>query len=128
MNTEKILIIDDNEALSEMFAHAVEQGGYTPTTESDAEEGISSFHHKGPFDLVLVNVGQLDEAKFAIVEQLRRVDKTTPIWVYSGMMDNDGKKLAAKAKATKALMSFDVMEELRKARFAQEMPREIIKG
>lgn len=81
MSTKKILIIEDEEALSEIYKMKFEQEGYEVLSANDGTEGINLAKKKKP-DLILLDLVLPGMSGYKVLEELRAAEETKNIKVY----------------------------------------------
>lgn len=87
--SQRVLIIDDDEALGPAIAEFFAQHGYKVQCATEAEEAIAMIrHHKFQLaitDLALNSIEGLDG--FSVLKALRQSSPSTKVIVYSGHSD-----------------------------------------
>lgn len=79
-----ILVIDDQDLITDFLEQALTRLGYTVTTASRASEGLR-FYEKGNFDVIITDMIMPDADGTAIVKHVRNSDRpNTPIIGMSG--------------------------------------------
>ena len=87
MNKRKILIIDDDQALSDIIKELLEGYGYEVTKAFSVEDAFSVLTDK-TFDMILLDINLPDGNGFEICEELRRVS-TVPVIFASARTSED---------------------------------------
>src|SRR5689334_12992131 len=72
MPTERILVLDDNEALRLETAHTLADAGYQVESAATTQEAIA-LSRKHPFDLLLADIYLPDENGIEAFTQIRQV-------------------------------------------------------
>ena len=84
----RILVGDDEEALSEMVASALRFAGYTVATAADGAEALSRIRAEAP-DVVVLDVNMPHIDGFEVVRRMRRDGITTPVIFLTARDDID---------------------------------------
>ena len=74
----RILIIEDEARISSFLEKGLTANGFAPSSVGTGRDGIS-FAKSGEFDLVILDIGLPDMGGFDVLEELRRVDRSTPV-------------------------------------------------
>ena len=80
---KEILIIDDDELVTEYIKEILDNRNIKTRVAADGQDGISQYKQKKP-DLMLVDLRLPDISGFDIISKVRKSDKNTPIVVISG--------------------------------------------
>jgi DNA-binding response OmpR family regulator len=97
----RILVIDDDATLCEMFRHALEGAGYDVQIAYDGQEGIE--HHRGaPADLVITDLFMPQIDGYDTIRELREVSPRVKIIAITAGEGDD----LAKAKELGATRTF----------------------
>lgn len=83
-----ILVVDDEDALSEMVASALRFAGYTVTTEANGIEGLRRVRSDTP-DVVVLDVNMPEMDGFEVCRRMRRDGITTPVIFLTARDDID---------------------------------------
>lgn len=78
-----ILIIDDNEALRTMMAHALTHAGHKVSVAADGKEGLRLFNCR-PVELVITDIVMPEQDGIEIVMILRKTHPQLPVLAISG--------------------------------------------
>ncbi len=97
----RILVIDDDTTLCEMFRHALESAGYEVLIAYDGQEGIE-LHREGPADLVITDIFMSQKDGYDTIRGLREVSPRVKIIAITAGEGDD----LAKAKELGAMRTF----------------------
>lgn len=78
MNHERILIIEDEQAMRVVLGDALERQGYRTLTAANGEDGLNMAIHEQP-DLIVLDVMMPKLDGFAVCQELRFLGHKTPI-------------------------------------------------
>src|SRR5262245_20936183 len=85
--TKRVLVVDDHQP-TRSFVRSVLEAEKSETYEvveaANGTECLKAFDAKGPFDLVILDVGLPDMEGYAVCKALRSVDKKVPIVFVTG--------------------------------------------
>jgi len=97
---ETVLIVDDEPAVLEIAAEALERSGYKPITASNGEEALYLFAN-GPneIDLVLLDLGMPGMGGLKALEHLLKLDPGAKVVVSSGYAAEDKRRESLKRGA-----------------------------
>jgi putative nucleotidyltransferase with HDIG domain len=95
----RTLIVDDDEAIKEMFASVLRLEGYSVSTVSSAEEALAILSRES-FDLVLTDIMMPGADGFALLERIHALAPDMPIVLISGSADIETGRRAIKAGAS----------------------------
>lgn len=84
----RILVVDDEDALSEMVASALRFAGYAVTTEANGIEGLRHVRTETP-DVVVLDVNMPEMDGFEVVRRMRRDGIMTPVIFLTARDDID---------------------------------------
>lgn len=104
---KKIMIIEDDKDLQEIYKLNFELAGYEVLQEMDGLDGISSVVDKAP-DLILLDIMMPNMDGFAFLKALK--DNTSiniPVVICSNLSDKDTYAKAITAGATSVLLKVD---------------------
>jgi len=87
--TKKILIVEDEEFISEMYKIKFELSGYEVFVANDGQEGIDMAKKNFP-DLVLLDLMMPNINGYQVLEELRKSPKTKNLKIY--ILSNLGQK------------------------------------
>lgn len=79
MNTDRILIIEDEENIRHTMQMALETEGYEVETAPDGEEGVRRFQQGGQWSLVLLDQRMPGMSGDEALRLIRAVDRATPV-------------------------------------------------
>ena len=74
----KVLFIEDDPAVAEMYKLKLELDGYTVTVAKDGEEGLQ-MANEAPPDIIFLDTRLPKMDGFAVLERLRSADRTSEI-------------------------------------------------
>jgi DNA-binding response OmpR family regulator len=74
----RVLFIEDDPAVAEMYKLKLELDGYTVTVAKDGEEGLA-IANQSPPDIIFLDTRLPKMDGFAVLERLRSVDRTSEI-------------------------------------------------
>lgn len=107
---KKILLVEDDEMLRDMYTLKMEEEGYTLVTASDGEAGLAlALEHKP--DIILLDIMMPKMDGFAVLTEIKKDEsmKNTPVLLLSNLgqqADVDkGKELGANDYVVKASMT-----------------------
>jgi putative nucleotidyltransferase with HDIG domain len=86
VDTEKILIVDDEEAIREVVSTLLEAQGYACTIAEDGRKGLEAFR-KDTFDLVLSDIVMPEMDGMKLLAELRQDDPDVPVIMVTAMHD-----------------------------------------
>ncbi len=84
----RILVVDDEEALSEMVASALRFAGYTVATEANGIDGLRRVRSDAP-DIVVLDVNMPEMDGFEVCRRMRRDAIDTPVIFLTARDDID---------------------------------------
>ena len=91
----KILIIDDDEIISEMLSDMVSIWGHEAVTAATLEQGLSKAQSDS-FDVVFLDIRLPDGSGLDVLPKIREVPSSPEIIIITGFGDPDGAELAIK--------------------------------
>ena len=97
----RILVIDDDATLCEMFRHALENAGYEVLIAYDGREG-ADLHRERPADLVITDIFMPQQDGYDTIRELREVSPRVKIIAITAGEGDD----LAKAKELGATRTF----------------------
>jgi putative nucleotidyltransferase with HDIG domain len=86
MNNEKVLVVDDEEAIREVVSTLLEAQGYRCTTCSNGRIALDTFGTDA-FDLVLSDIVMPEMDGLKLLAELRRLDPDVPVIMVTAMHD-----------------------------------------
>jgi putative nucleotidyltransferase with HDIG domain len=86
MPTEKILVVDDEEAIREVISTLLDAQGFQCTTASNGKLGLEAFR-KDTFDLVLSDIVMPEMDGLKLLGELRLDDPDVPVIMVTAMHD-----------------------------------------
>jgi len=81
---KKILVVEDEKAISEALTLKLEHSGYTVEAASNGEEGLA-LAQKGNFDLVVLDLIMPKLDGFGFLEEAKKAGVKTPVIVASNL-------------------------------------------
>ena len=115
--SQKIVIVEDNEALSEIYKIRLEALGYTCFTVGDGVSALALIEHELP-DLVLLDMMVPKMAGDQILENMRKSEwgKNIKVFVISNLNESDApagiREQGIEGYAVKANLSNDQLDQL----------------
>jgi DNA-binding response OmpR family regulator len=94
MDKQKILLVDDERDIRELFGEALEQEGYSVATAGDGNEGIEKF--KGDiFDIVLSDLNMPGISGLGFLKEIKKLNSKIPFIIITayGSVDTTVKAL-----------------------------------
>ncbi len=76
----RILVVDDEADIRESLQILLEGEGYAVSTAENAVEGLRRFE-SGVFDLVLLDLMMPDRSGFEVLDEIRKRDRETPVFL-----------------------------------------------
>ena len=116
---KKILVIEDDPAISRLVDYSLKHEGYNVTTASNGLEGIRKAHYESP-DLVILDVMLPGMDGFEICHQLKSESDTSklPILMFSAKAQeidkNTGRKVGADDYLPKPAAPADIVDRVGK--------------
>lgn len=115
MTAKKILVIEDDFLLLEMYAITLSSDGYTVLKASNGREGLDLIAGKRP-DLVLLDLNMPSISGFQVLTDLKEEDNRTPVIVISNTDEqqaiNKCKELGAKEYIIKAKTNLEQIKDI----------------
>ena len=84
---DRILIVDDDEAVQTMLYKVIRSNGLEAETAASGEQALELVRHR-QYDLILLDVNMPGLDGFAVVQRLRGRGITTPIIIVSGRQED----------------------------------------
>ncbi|GAB4253896.1 MAG: response regulator transcription factor [Thermoleophilia bacterium] len=75
----RVLVVEDEARVASFIASGLEGAGYATEVVASGREAVDRILAEPGFDLVLLDVGLPDKDGFAVLADVRTVDRTTPI-------------------------------------------------
>lgn len=91
----KILVVEDDKAINGLVCAYLRENGYQPTACFDGEEALTALED-GQFSMIISDIMMPKKDGFALAEEIRLTDKTTPILFMSAKDDKPSKLYAYK--------------------------------
>ena len=116
--TERILVVDDEQGITETMARRLTQLGYQVTTRTSSVEALELFRHKpDAFDLVLTDQTMPNMTGDQLAGELLTIRPDIPIIMctgYSSVMDPDkARDLGIKAFLLKPVIKYEMAKAIR---------------
>lgn len=83
MNSARILLVDDDVAIRDLYKEALEEEGFTVSTASDGALALRSLKNE-PFDLVISDVVMPEKEGIELLSEIRKSFPSLPVIIYSG--------------------------------------------
>jgi two-component system response regulator RegX3 len=115
MSKRRILLVEDEESISEPLASALEREGFATVVARTAEEGMESFRTRSP-DLVLLDVMLPDGDGRDLLRQIRSTSRTPVIMVTARGQEMDrviGLELGADDYVAKPFSAAELIARIR---------------
>ena len=84
----RILVVDDEESIRDVFRILLEDVGYTVVTASTGDGAIAALHRGLP-DLVLLDLKLPGRSGVHVIREIRERDKALPVVIVTGYPDSD---------------------------------------
>lgn len=115
---ETVLVIEDEELLTEVLVDVLSSNGYTVLTAMDGETGVALFREKREqIDLVLTDLGLPRIAGDEVVHRIKAMDAGARIIVASGFIDPAARAALMQAGVAQIIQKpftyFDVLQAVR---------------
>lgn len=94
-----VLLVDDDPDVREMIHAALERQGQSCTVASNAEEAKVALRERGPFDVMLLDVGMPGRTGFQVLDEMRARGDDTPVIFVTGKQEVDDRVRALDAGA-----------------------------
>jgi CheY-like chemotaxis protein len=78
--TQRILIIDDEEIIRDAFTLALEDSGYLVDTAETGDRGLQ-MAHSVPYDLILLDLKMPGMSGITVLRKLRDMNGSVPIYI-----------------------------------------------
>ncbi|MBN1445835.1 MAG: response regulator [Candidatus Omnitrophica bacterium] len=111
MDKKKILVIDDDPNICELFKNALESEGYKTSLYPDGKEGLASFEKNGS-SLILLDLQMPNMDGFEMLSKIRERDKEIPVIVITGFGTVENAVRALKSGATDFLVKPLIIQDL----------------
>ena len=105
--TNRVLVIDDEEAVRNSFLLALEESGYHVDTASSGEAGIE-LRKNAPYDLIFLDLKMPGINGVETLRVLRGMDHKVPIYIVTAF---HGEYLDQLKAAEKEGMAFEIMRK-----------------
>ncbi len=105
----KILIVEDEETLAQMYKEIFEKEGFSVSSAADVEEALEKAQEINP-DLILLDILLPGETGISFLLKLRRLDgkiSETPVVAFSNYDDKESKEEALRLGAKEYLIKTD---------------------
>jgi DNA-binding response OmpR family regulator len=84
---KRVLVVDDHQPTRTFVRAVLEADTYEVVEADSGSKCLDAFDAKGPFDLVMLDVGLPDMDGYAVCKALRKVDQKVPIIFVTGDED-----------------------------------------
>ncbi len=111
MDKQKILVIDDDRGICELFRSALESEGYEISMASDGKTGMASFEKNG-CSLILLDLQMPAMNGFDMLTKIREKNKEIPVIVITGFGTVENAVRALKSGATDFLVKPLIIRDL----------------
>ena len=118
----KVLVVDDQPELRQLFTRVIERQGHTVTTACNGNEALAALESAAP-DLILLDMAmpQMDGLTFLRAMRAKPQFSKIPVIILSGLMSPDQIATARELGATDQLVKAEFsMKDLR-ARVARQL-------
>lgn len=108
--SKKVLIIDDDTYLRELYEEVVRDGGYTVETACDGEEGLAKIK-QGAYDLILLDIVMPKLDGLGVLQELKaetNLPKNGPIIVLTNLAHDPILQEALNSGAKSYLIKTDI--------------------
>jgi len=108
----RVLVIDDQPELRQLFQRVLENQGYTVTTADNGQAGLGALDAADP-QLILLDMAMPLMDGLAFLRELRKIPRwaTLPVIILSGLMS---------AEQTQTARALGVVDQLVKAEFSMK--------
>ncbi len=116
--TEKILLVDDEEAIIKMVKEMLERLGYHVTSRSGSCEALEVFKaNPGNFDLVITDMTMPDMTGVQLANEIKSIRPSTPVLICTGFSDKINeetcKELGVQGYLVKPIIKREMAQEIR---------------
>jgi len=111
MEKQKILVIDDEHGIRDLFRDALQNEGYEISLSPDGKEGLGKLEN-GKFDLVLLDIQMPLMDGFEVLSAIRKRDKEIPVIVVTGLGTVENAVRALKLGASDFLVKPLVLQDM----------------
>ncbi len=109
----RILLVDDEQQIIDYEVQALEKAGYVTFSTTSSKEAIKLFQgRKQSFDLIITDMAMPELTGLQLFEQIRKIDKETPVLLCSGYSEHVSAQSAAKLGLTGYLAKPFTAEQL----------------
>lgn len=115
--TKKIIIVEDNVALADIYKTRMELIGYQCLTASDGEEALPMLEKELP-DLVLLDLMMPRVSGYQVLDTIRKTEwgKNMPVFIVSNLDEADAppglRDLGIEGYAVKSSLSGDLLDKM----------------
>ena len=108
MDNDKVLIVDDDESIRELFECIVEDLGYNCDTAADGQEGVEKVKQQS-YKLVFLDIKMPKLNGIETLKQIKQINSTTDVTMMTGFSVDDLVEEAMSLNASDVLYKpFDV--------------------
>ncbi len=105
MNSKKILLVEDDDIIRQVYQHYFEKSGYLVYTASSGPDAVAYFQNQD-FDIIILDIIIPGFDGFHVIEKLKENEKTAkiPVMILTNLDDDKFVKRATKFGATEYLI------------------------
>ena len=85
MLKNRILLVDDEENILDTYCSLLSEKGFYVVTSDSVRKARKEFF-KNQFDLVITDLGMIEDNGFTLVEEIKEKSPDTPVIVFTGSM------------------------------------------
>jgi len=111
MPKKKILLIEDENMISEMYTYVFEQRGYSVSVALDGVAGVEVFKQGQPFDLVLLDVMLPKKNGIDVLREIKEHKPQVPVFLLTNLGQESVLETAAKLGAEGSIVKSNVLPE-----------------
>jgi len=115
-NNERILYVDDEDALIRLASRALKKLGYVVTTFADPTEALQAFReHPDQFDVIITDISMHGMSGVELAQQIRNIRRELPIILTSGYIRKEDQDAAHLLGIKELVLKPDTIDELARA-------------
>ncbi len=126
---KRILIVEDEARIASFLEKGLASSGYTTSVATTGGEALA-YTRTGEFDLIVLDIGLPDKDGFAVLDEFRARDKTTPVIILTardGVTDTvQGLEGGADDYVTKPFRFEELLARIRARLRAERAPEETL--
>ncbi len=84
MDAAKILVVDDDQLVTEMLAEILESGGYKVETVDNGMDAISKFRDGSDIEVIISDMNMPEMDGNALIREIRKQDEDIPVIILTG--------------------------------------------